>query len=244
MKPLYLVLLVDLAVAAAQIFISPNCSSSSSSCVTINELLFPAEGDISLVFSPGTHRLEGALAIQDRPRPNKISLVGTLEETTIECIPSSSSYILTVEEVNSLSIANITFSGCTTVELQSDRINITRSKFTNTAQGSLVISNSSAVHIDQATFNNNSRRSSYETVLEVTNSEDIKITRSIFTGNVVAAYSSIVLINNVTGSVSSSTFHNNSVGFEERLSKLKGRVQYTCLAQLSLKMWDPILQPK
>ena len=186
---------------------SPSCPSSSSSCTTINDLVFPAEGDINLVFSPGTHSLEGALVIH-----SNVSMIGTSGETTIEC-PTGSSNDMVVDQVDSVNIANITFSGCK-LGLTSNNVHIVRSDFLNAIFGTLVISSSSNVKIDHVTVSNNTfLQDTSSTIVQVSDSKNIEITSSVFTENVVSTRSSQILEISTSSNVKIDqvTFSNNSI---------------------------------
>ena len=207
MKLPCLLLLIDLAVAS-QLTVSPSCPSSSSLCTTIDDLSLPTQGNITVVFLPGTHTLEGSLSIQDRPNDH-ISFVGTPGETTIECTSSSRAHDIAIQQVASINIANTTLSGCK-LRLSGNSVSVVQSGFVDAVHGSLVVSSSSAVLIEHVSFNNSHTSYPNYVVVEVSASRNVEISHSLFFDNVPGVHGRVVVLRNSTGSISYCSFQNNT----------------------------------
>ena len=182
------------------------------------------------------------MSIEDQPNVH-ISFVGTPGETTVECTSSSHSDDVSVQQVGSLSIANITFSGCR-LGLRCNSVSIVQSDFTDAMHGSLFISSSSSVMIEQVTFNN-SQASSYNAVVEITNSRNVEISHSLFTRNVVSSHKSVMAVRNITGSISYCSFHGNSAGSHGDILKGNGlnsvHVTKSTFTENTVSSWGAIL---
>ena len=204
---------LNLQLVAAQMIVSPTCSNNQDpSCLTLSGVSNPSSGDLNLVLLPGTHNLS-SLSIS---RDESISLIGTAEETNVEC--SGFRYNLRITGAANITIKNIHFIGCNLEIRRSNNTEITQSEFTD---GVLELSTCFNITINNCTFEDN-RVSSFDGVIKFTNSKSIEVTKSNFTNNTASSFSGIVCFDQSVGFISCSTFHNNSVGSFGGVVKVDG----------------------
>ena len=215
--------MVDLAVASQVIVVSPSCLSSS--CTTIDDLILPTQGNVTLVFEPGTHTqtLNGSLTFMDRQNDH-ISFVGTPGDTTVECTspnPTSDQFLnnaipsdYSFQQVGSVSITGITFSDCRLVLAGGDSVSIAQSAFTRSIYDTLIISDFSAVTMEQVTISDarpDLVQFGFAGVVNVSQCGNVELSHCLITRNVVRARSIIQMEENDVSVVSNCSFHDNLV---------------------------------
>ena len=173
---------------------------------SINELVLPPTGSVSLIFLPGVHELSFPVTIGDRER---VSVVGTLGETIIDC---TTGFInLELLRISSIDIKNIAFVGCNVMITGCNNTEISQSSFLNGTNGALELIQCFNISIDQSSFRNN-QDSAFGGILEISASRNFSITRSNFTDNIISSsFTSVIDAANTTGFVSCCNFTNNSV---------------------------------
>lgn len=205
---LCLVIVISLAVGHARLItVSPNCPTSSS-CVTLPNLVLPSSGNVSIVLLSGVHSFESSLTIQNRA---SVSITGTPGETIVNCATQRSEN-LRLSRISNILIRGITFEGCNFDVVRCNNTNIRRSSFVNGTNGALEFSNCFNISIDRSSFTSN-RDSSFGGVIEISSSKKFAITRSNFTNNYVSSFSAVIDVTSASsGFISCCNFHNNSAG--------------------------------
>ena len=211
-------LLVHLASAQVgdTITTSPTCIPYSHACITFSEALLSSSARLSITLLPGVHTLSSSIQVGNRAR---FSMAGTFGETFVNCTPPSRTYVR-LNGISSMSISNITFTGCHFEIRESNNTDILQSAFVNgtSTSGALEFSSCSNITIDRSRFMNNQyRHDSYYYhyipndvggVVEMIGSTGIAITHCNFSNNDIF---SVLYAVRSEGYVSCCSFRNNSV---------------------------------
>ncbi len=202
---------------SVEITFSPSCSGGfSCSLLSTFRPVPPPSTNLTLVFSPGVHRMSSSTLSLMRHKFVELKPKSTGSTTMIFCASAplrhgSPRYNLAISYAAEVKISGLTFSGCKVQFLSVNKTLVQNTTFFNGNNGAIQFSNSFNIAIDQSTFNNN-KYDLYRgagAVIKFSNSFHVAIQNSIFTNHscgIVVHFSSTAGIK-----ITRTNFTNNSV---------------------------------
>ena len=211
-----LLLLAHISVSSSvKLTIYPSCSGRSRHCLTLNRLTSHAAPAISLIFAPGVHRyaLSSNLVFQNA-RFIEFKALSSTAETTIKCGSHQSRRSIRIHNSKNISVTGLAFSDCYLYVWGSRNIIISTSKFINNRYRVLYVYYSHNITVDKSIFFNNSD-TTYTTMIQFSQSSDIKFTRNNFTYNTISSKYGGVKFVQSKGFVGCCNFRYNEVSSTE-----------------------------
>ncbi len=200
--------------SSVEINFSPSCSGFNCSLLSTFRPVPPPSANLTLVFSPGVHRMSSSTLSLLGHKFVELKPESTGNKTIILCTSTpllfgSPTYNLAITYAAEVKISNLMFSGC---NVQLSRVNktvIQNTEFFNGSNGAIDFWNSYDIMIDESTFKNN-RHSSYRgAVISISDGSLATIQNSIVTNH---CCSILLQLSSVAGiKITGSNFTNNSV---------------------------------